>query len=305
MAQRRPTRTRSRRKSPLPDPNGPGTAVVILGLVSAITWGAGDFGGGSLARRAPLFGVVLGTQAVGIVVALLLGTARGEPVPQGTDILWSLASGLCGVVGISALYRGLAVGRMGVVAPVTGVLGAVVPVLFGFVTEGLPGPTAIVGIATALVAVVLVTQAPGHSSGHPSGLRWALLAGSAIGLFNICIGQLSPAGAFGPLVLIRLVQAIVLGALILAWRQPWRVERRLWGPLVLIGVLDMTGNAAFIFATQAGQLAIASILSSLYPVVTVILAIVILRERLTRSHVVGVALTGVAIVLIGLGSATL
>ncbi len=298
-------RTRSPRGPPLPDPIGPGLSIVILGLVSALAWGTGDFGGGSLARRAPLFGVVLGTQAVGIVVALLLGTARGEPVPQGADIWWSIAAGICGVVGISALYRGLAVGRMGVVAPVTGVFGAVVPVVFGFVTEGLPAPAAVIGIATALVAVVLVTRAPGHGTERPSGLAWALLAGSAIGLFNICIGQLSPAGAFGPLVLIRIVQAVVLGVLILAWRQPWRVERRLWGPLVLVGVLDMTGNAAFIFATQVGQLAIAAVLSSLYPVVTVVLAIVILRERLTRSHVLGVVLTGVAIVLIGLGSATL
>jgi drug/metabolite transporter (DMT)-like permease len=305
MGRRQPTPTRNPREQPLPDPFGPGTAVVILGLVSALAWGAGDFGGGSLARRAPLFGVVLGTQAIGIVVALMVGGVRGEPVPQGADILWSVASGICGVVGISALYRGLAVGRMGVVAPVTGVLGAAVPVLFGFVTEGVPGPLAIAGIVTALMAVVLVTRAPGHNSDHPTGLAWALLAGSAIGLFNICIGQLSPAGAFGPLVLIRLVQAIVLGVLILAWRQPWRVERRLWGPLVLIGVLDMTGNAAFIFATQAGQLAIASILSSLYPVVTVILAIAILRERLTPSHAVGVVLTGAAIIMIGMGSATL
>ena len=303
---RRPwTRTRSRRGPPLPDPVGPGAAVVILGLVSALAWGAADFGGGSLARRAPLFGVVLATQAIGMIVAFGLGLVRGEPLPQGADVAWSLACGLCGVIGITSLYRGLAAGRMGVVAPVTGVIGAVIPVTFGFVTEGLPAPAVIVGILTALLAVVLVTRAPGHGEDRPSGVGWALVAGSGIGLFNICIGQLSGEGAFGPLVLIRLLQAAVILVLIVAWRQPWRVERRLWLPLVLVGLLDMTGNAAFIFATQAGQLAIASILSSLYPVVTVLLAIVILRERLSRSHGVGIVLTGVAIVLIGLGSATL
>jgi drug/metabolite transporter (DMT)-like permease len=240
-----------------------------------------------------------------MVLALSLGLVRGEPVPTGLDLLWSVAGGVCGVIGITALYRGLAVGRMGVVAPVTGVLAAVIPVTFGFATEGLPAPAVVLGIGTALVAVILVTRAPGHHEDRPSGIRWALLSGAGIGLFNICIGQLSGDGAFAPLVIIRLVQAIVLGVLIVAWRQPWRVERRLWLPLVAVGLLDMTGNAAFILATQAGQLAIASILSSLYPVVTVLLAIVILHERLTRSHAVGIVLTGVAIVLIGVGNATL
>lgn len=258
-----------------------------------------------LARRAPLFAVVLGTQAIGMVLALTLGIVRGEPVPQGMDLVWSAVCGLCGVAGITALYRGLAVGRMGVVAPVTGVMAAVIPVSVGFVTEGVPAPAVIAGIATALVAVVLVTRAPGHHADHPSGLQWALLSGAAIGMFNVCIGQLSGAGAFGPLVVVRLVQGVTLALVIVLWRQPWRMGRSVIGPLLVVGALDMTGNAAFILATQAGQLAIAAVLSSLYPVVTVLLAIVVLRERLTRGHLAGVVLTAVAIVLIGLGSATL
>jgi drug/metabolite transporter (DMT)-like permease len=240
-----------------------------------------------------------------MVLALALGIVRGEPIPQGMDLAWSAACGLCGVVGITALYRGLAFGRMGVVAPVTGVLAAVVPVSVGFVTEGVPGPAVIAGIVAALLSVVLVTRAPGHDEQQPSGLGWGLLAGAAIGLFNVFVGQLSDAGAFGPLVVVRLVQALMLVGLIVVTRQHVRIERSVIPPLLVVGTLDMTGNAAFIFATQAGQLAIASVLSSLYPVVTVLLAIVVLRERLTRSHVAGVVLTAVAIVLIGAGSATL
>src|SRR3712207_5874506 len=121
--------------------------VVVLGLLSALAWGAGDFGGGLLTRRAPLFAVVAGTQIVGMVLALVLGIARGEPVPQGMDLAWSLFCGLCGMFGITSLYRGLAVGRMGVVAPTTGVLAAVVPVAVGFVTEGLPRLAVLGGIA--------------------------------------------------------------------------------------------------------------------------------------------------------------
>lgn len=258
-----------------------------------------------LSRRAPLFGVVAATQLVGMLAALAMAIVSREPIPQGADLLWAGLAGLAGVVGITALYRGLAEGRMGVVAPTTGVLAAVVPVCVGFVLEGLPRAEAVVGIGAALVAVVLVTRAPGHGDGRPSGIRWALLSGLAIGSFNVCIGQLSDAGAFGPLVIIRMVQAVVLVALITAWRQPWRLDRSLGGRLIVVGLLDMAGNGAFILAAQSGQLAIAAVLSSLYPVVTVVLAIAILRERLTRSHVAGIALTVVAIILITAGTATL
>lgn len=274
-------------------------------MTSAATWGAGDFGGGMMSRRVPLFGVVAVTQLVGMAVALTIALLRREPMPQGPDVAWSIGAGLFGIVGMTSLYRGLAVGRMGVVAPTTGVIGALVPVVVGFATEGVPTPMTVVGIVTALVAVVLVTRAPGHGNDRPSGIEWAILAGLVIGGFNICIGQLSGAGTFAPLVLIRLVQTGVLVAFIVAWRQPWRMRRddvvRLGG----VGVLDMAGNVAFIGAAQAGALAVATILASLYPVVTVLLAIGVLHERVTRSHVAGIACTVAAIALITAGTATL
>ena len=284
---------------------GPGLAVVVLGLTSAVTWGAGDFGGGLLSRRLPLFGVVLTTQIVGLVFALAAAILLREPVPTGPDLAWSLVAGACGVVGMTALYRGLAVGRMGVVAPTTGVVGAVIPVAAGFVLEGVPHAATIAGIALALVAVVLVTRAPGHGSDRPSGASWAFLAGTAIGGFNVAIGQLSAAGAFAPLVVIRLVQTLVLLLLIVAWRQPWRIHRTDIARLGVVGVLDMVGNAAFIGAAQAGALAVASVLSSLYPVTTVLLAIALLHEHVSRSHVAGIVLTVVAIALLAAGTATL
>jgi len=278
---------------------------VVLGLLSAVAWGSGDFGGGMLSRRAPLFGVVAGSQAIGMVAAVVLAIARGEPLPQGPDLAWAVLGGLAGVLGITALYRGLAVGRMGVVAPTTGVLAAIVPVLVGFATEGMPRTEALVGIAFALVAVVLVTRAPGHGTDRPSGIRWALLSGLAIGTFNVCVGQFSGAGAFGPLAIMRMLQVIVIGVLIFTWHQPWRLDRSVGWRLAGVGLLDMTGNAAFILAAQSGQLAIAAVLSSLYPVVTVVLAIAILRERLTTRHVVGIGLTAAAIALISVGTTTL
>ncbi len=258
-----------------------------------------------LSRRAPLLGVVALTQIVGMFAALAVAIARHEPLPQGPDLFWSMATGVVGVVGITSLYRGLAVGRMGVVAPTTGVVGAVIPVVVGFATEGLPPASAILGIAVALVAVVLVTRAPGHDDGRPSGVRWALVAGLAIGAFNVFVGQISPAGAFGPLVVIRLVQTAIMAVVIVAWRQPYRMESSIVPKVVAIGLLDMAGNATYILATQTGQLAIAAVLSSLYPVMTVVLAVTVLRERITRSHLVGIALTALAIALITAGTATL
>ncbi len=277
--------------------------MVVLGLASALCWGSGDFGGGLVTRRAPVLSVVAVTQAVGAVAALLLAIARGEPFPVPSDIGLAILAGFGGLVGITCLYRGLAVGRMGVVAPTTGVLSAVVPVVVGFGLQGVPHPAAVGGILAAILAVILVTRAPGADPNRPSGIRWALAAGLSIGVFNVCIGQLSGSTALGPLVLLRLVQAVVLVTIILVARQPWRMPRDIPPKLIGIGLLDMGGNAAFILATQAGALAIAAVLSSLYPVVTVILAIVLLREHVTRSHVVGIALTAVAIALIALGAA--
>jgi drug/metabolite transporter (DMT)-like permease len=255
-----------------------------------------------LSRRAPLFGVVGLTQFAGVFGALAMAILLHEPFPTFPDIAWAGGAALGGMVGITTLYRGLAAGRMGVVAPVTGVLGAAIPVVFGFVLEGVPQPMTIVGIAMALVAVVLVTRAPGHGVDRPSGIEWALLAGTAIGIFNICIGQFEGHSAFGLLVIIRLLQAVMMALLIVLWRQPWRLPRAIVPKIVVIGMLDMVGNAAFILAAGAGALAIATVLASLYPVTTVVLAIVILRERLTRSHVAGIALTAVAIALIAAGS---
>jgi drug/metabolite transporter (DMT)-like permease len=134
-------------------------------------------------------------------------------------------------------------------------------------------------------------------------VEWALVAGVAIGVFNICIGQFEGGSPFGLLVIIRLLQAAMMVLLIVLWRQPWRLPRDAVPRIVVIGLLDMLGNASFILAAQVGALAVATVLASLYPVTTVVLAILILHERLTRSHVAGIALTVAAIALIAIGSA--
>jgi drug/metabolite transporter (DMT)-like permease len=275
----------------------------VFGLVSAVTWGAGDFGGGLLSRRAPLLAVVWITQAVGIVGALAIAFLLREPFPPAADIAFAAGAGLFGMAGIAFLYRGLAVGRMGVVAPTTGVVGAAIPVVVGFAVEGIPPPVVIGGIVLAMAAVVLVTRTPGAQADHPSGIQWALAAGVAIGAFNLCIAGLSGEVAFGSLVVMRITQAVMWPVVIILWRQPWRLPAGVFKWLIVIGLLDMAGNGFFILATQTGMLAIAAVLASLYPVTTVLLAIAVLRERLSRTQVAGVALTAIAIALIAGGSA--
>jgi drug/metabolite transporter (DMT)-like permease len=256
-----------------------------------------------LTRRTALFGVVLISQLVGLGLALGLAVLRGESAPTSTDIGWSIAAGIAGGLGISALYQGLAVGRMGVVAPVTGVMAATIPVVAGIVLEGVPPPLVLAGIVLAVVAVVLVSRVA-EDGGGPSGLWLALLSGAGIGVMSICISQLSEGHVFGPLTVIRMTQAVLIVAVVLVSRSAWRVERRLVPAVAAVGILDMTGNGLFILAVQTGALAIAAVLSSLYPVVTVILATAVLGERVTRSHAVGIALAVAAIACIAAGSAS-
>jgi len=287
----------------------PQTAVVVLGLASAVAWGSADFSGGLAGRRAPLFGVVFFSQILGLGVAMGVAAARGEGIPGPADIGIAVVGGILGGIGIAALYGGLAAGRMGVVAPISGVLSAVVPVTAGILLQGLPGPAALIGIGLALVAVILVSSAPGSSAnaslgrfgGLPADVPIAIVAGTSLGLLNLVISRLSPGSVFGPLVVMRFIEAMLIGTVILAIRRPWRVPRLTW-PLVLIaGGLDMAGNGLFVLAAQAGRLDIAAILSSLYPVATLILAAAVLKERIAGIHAVGVVVAVAAIVLVRIG----
>jgi drug/metabolite transporter (DMT)-like permease len=282
-------------------PFGP-ASVIAFGLVSALAWGIADFGGGLASRRATLFGVVLVSQVAGLVVAIGLAILSSEPWPAPADVAWSALSGVIGTAGVLALYGGLAVGRMGVVAPVAGVLGASVPVIAGIVLEGLPQPIVLAGIGLAIVAVVLVSRVAGGVEAGRSGIELGIIAGLCIGLFNVTISRIDESIVFGPVSIVRIVAIVLVAAVILVARRPGHVPARLLSAVAVIGVLDMTGVAAFLFAEGTGPLAVASILSSLYPVTTVLLAAIVLRERVTRHHAVGIAAAAVAILLIGAGS---
>lgn len=274
----------------------------MLGLSSSIALGSGDFGGGWASRRAPVLGVSLVVQVVGFVVTLGAALMVREAIPEVGSLALALVAGALGVVGIVALYHGLAVGRMGVVAPVTGVLAAIVPVAAGFLLQGLPPPAVWAGIALAVVAVVLVSRAAGVEGGR-SGIEFGLAAGLGIGLYTVFLGLIPEGAVLWPLAVMKATALFVLFAVIGIGRGAWRVPRPVLPVAIAVGVCDMLGNGLFLLAAQIGDLAVAAVLTSLYPATTVILAAVLLHERITRSHVAGIAAAIGAIVLIGLGTA--
>jgi drug/metabolite transporter (DMT)-like permease len=286
----------------MPDagPLGPAT-VVVLGLLSAASFGASDFGGGLSTRRLPVLGVMLAVNSTGLVVALAIAALTREPGPEAGTIAVAAVGGVSGALGVLGLYRGLAVGRMGVVAPVVGVIGASLPVLVGVLSQGAPRLEAGIGIALALVAVVIISRAP-SPTGSRSGIEYALLGGLGIGVVSVLIGRLPEGSVWWPLVVLKVAAVGFIGLAIVASRRPIGVPARSVGALAVVGLGDMAGNGFYVLATQSGRLDIAAVLSSLYPVVTVLLAIVVLREQIGRRHAVGIATAAIAVALIAVGS---
>lgn len=278
----------------------PDLLAASAGLFAAASWGAGDFGGGIAAKRLPVFLVLLGSQLVGLVGALVLALLLGEPVPALVDAAWAAVAAVFGAVGLAGLYRALADGQMGIVAPITGVLTAAIPVAVGIAVTGLPAPVRLVGFALAFVAILLVSLADDGSTGR-GGLLLAFGAGVSFGLYSTCVGQIE-GGVFGPLALSRLVGALLVLGIVLLARVPVRASfagrPRLLGLLLAVGLLDLAGNASFLLAAQAGGLALAAILGSLYPVSTVVLAAVVLREPIGRVHAAGIGTAALAAMLI-------
>lgn len=279
----------------------PAQLAVLFGLLSALTWGAADFGGGRAARRGPVFGVVLVSQALGMGLAAVLAIVRGEAFPAAADFGWAALAGLAGALGIASLYQGLASARTAVVAPIAGVLAATIPVTVGWLSQGMPSVWRMIGIGVALLAVVLVSRSPDPLTGRPAGVRFGILAGLGFGLFNVFASRFSPGVVFGPLVIVRALEGAAIVSAILLTRRAWRVPRSVVPLALAVGVGDMAGNGFFVLAAQAGRLDVASVLSSLYPVTTIVLAAILLRERVNRVHGLGIALAAAAIVLIAGG----
>jgi drug/metabolite transporter (DMT)-like permease len=200
---------------------------------------------------------------------------------------------------LAALYRALAIGNMGVAAPITAVLSAALPVLFASLTQGVPGAFQITGFGLGLLGVWLLSR-PEGSDNHPQGLGLALVAGVGFGGFLILINQAGGTGFLWSLASARATSLVLMSiiALGVSRRGPVQLARGLFVPIILSGVLDVGGNAFFVLAAQVGRLDVAAVLSSLYPATTVLLAWLLLKERMTRAQTAGIVAALLAIPLI-------
>ncbi|WP_027888990.1 DMT family transporter [Meiothermus taiwanensis] len=277
----------------------PELLAVSFALLSAISWGAGDFSGGVAARRLNPYLIALLVHATGLLLFTLLALLRGEAF-QPSDIPWSVGAGLAGCVGLVFLYRAFEAGQMGLAAPMAGVVGAGLAALVGFVLEGHPTPSQLLGFGVGLLGVWLAAR-PDGASGPSRGLVYAFLAGLGFGGYFTLIHQVE--GLFWPSALAKLTATTLMlwlvGGLGLLQRTAGLTASL--GLVGLAGILDAGGNLLFLVAAQTGRLDVAAVISSLYPAFTTLLAWALLRERLSQGQVMGVLLSLIAIALIASG----
>jgi drug/metabolite transporter (DMT)-like permease len=280
----------------------PELLAVLLGLASALSWGAGDFSGGLATKRESVLSVTVVSQVVGISLLTALALLTGEARPSPEAMWWGAAAGVCGAVGIIALYQGLAVGRMGMVAPLSAIMTASIPVLVGILLEGLPSVPQVAGFAIALLAVWLISSNSAELQRlQKQELGLATAAGFGFAGFLLFINFASSGGFFWPLVAARASSISLLLLIAVVARRSLRPELRQLPLIFLTGILEVAGNAFYAAASQLGRLDIAAVLGSLYPASTVMLARLVLGERIHRRQWAGIFAALLAVVLIALG----
>lgn len=284
--------------------------VTVLGLGTAVIWGAADFSGGLAAKRAaPAFVVAV---AHGFGLVLLLSAAPFFHLGFSGAGFYGLLSGIFGGAGLAALYGALSRGSMGLAAAVSGVLTAVLPVLFSWFRETHAAPHRLIGFAVAALAIWLVAYTPGPASisqPHPRGLGLAVCAGLCFGAMLILMHMAAVHGVLRELIALRITSTSVAA---LSGTVLWLARSRKkpaeagfpTGKLLLLamlaGVLDTSGNMLYLLTSLRGRLDVAAVLSSLYPAGTMLLAAWLLRERATRGQTAGMALALAAVVLISI-----
>jgi drug/metabolite transporter (DMT)-like permease len=281
---------------------------VLLGLASAITYGTADFIGGLVTRRNPATRVVLIGKSAGLVPYL-----AAVPLLIGAEVTaaawaWGLPAGVAGAIGIAFLYRGLAHGRMSVVAPITAVISGIMPVLFGLAVGERPAPLQMVGVAVAILAVTLVSAVPEPGPRTSlrerlsrSGVPDALLSGLGIGGFLILTTRAGHDTGAWTLVAAQVTQIGLMGVLVAVTRTSVRPDPGTGKGIVTTGVLDGAANLLYLLGTRLGLISVVAVLTSLYPAATVLLARVFLQDRLSRSQVIGLALALAGVIMLTAG----
>ena len=275
---------------------------VVLSLFAALFYGAADFCGGLAAKRTPVLAVAVLSQTSGFVVLLALLPFFPGTATQA-DYAWGALAGVCGGLGLALLYHALAIGKMGVVSPITAVLAAALPLGAGIAHgEHLSG-VQLGGIALALASIVLIsfsTEADGSREISTAGVKEAIASGIVIGGFYLFISYSHPAAGMHGLLAARIASTVFLTLVAFGTRTSLVPRNGTFGLVVLGGAMDVAANALYVLATFNGYLSIAAVLTSLYPAGTVFLARVALNERLSMVQNAGVAIALLAVTMIAL-----
>jgi drug/metabolite transporter (DMT)-like permease len=278
---------------------------LALALGASVAWGGSGFVAGLASRRMPLLAVLVGSQVAGLVLLLGLLAVTGEAPPPGGAVLAAAVAGVAELVGFAALYKGLAMGPMSVVAPISSAA-ALVPVTASVLTGARPSTAAAAGMGLVLMGAALACSEP-ESGGarHPGailpGAALAVLAALCFGAFFVGMDSAAhEAGAVWAVALNRATSVSVLVFAVALMRPRVGVGRTDLAAVASVGLLDAAANAMFAFALTQGLLSTVSVLGSLYPVTTVVLAVMVLDERIAPRQAAGVAM---ALAGIGLVSA--
>jgi drug/metabolite transporter (DMT)-like permease len=286
----------------------PSGAAAGVGLLSAASWGGSDFFGGFGSRRAPVLLIVISGHFVTLLLLIAICTGMHLPIPGRAPLLYAALGGFEGAFALALFYRALAMGAMGLTAAITGLLTALVPVLFSMMHDGLPTALSATGLGLGLLAIWLITRGP---TAHAE----SSLANKKSSTTALIMGALAGTGFGAQLILFKLatvgggilwamtaargagVTAMLLVLLVMPPSRPWR---GFWGFGILAGILDTAGNLLYIQAASFGRLDVAALVCSLYPGGTILLAGLVLKERPTRRQLAGIALALASVALLSI-----
>jgi len=273
---------------------------ILFAITSAVVWGSGDFSGGQAARKSHQYQVLMLAALSGMVALVVSALIRGEGIPSGRSIFWAAMAGSAGALGMAALYRALSMGHTASVAPTSAITCAALPVLFGLITAGLPKTVQLAGFALAFLGIWLVSRShTARDQTFREGMILSFLSGIGFGGFFIFIALVEKGQVFIPVLVARTVTLGISFFMLRLNHLP--LPGLTSNPIaILAGVLDTGGNIFYLLATQYTRLDIAALLSSFYPVMTVILASIVLKEKVSLAQWAGIILCLVALTLITL-----
>lgn len=276
---------------------------IIYGLGAALGWGAADFTGGLASRRTGAYRAVLYSEVVGLIFIVVALFVVRESLPDLAPLGMAAFAGAIGTTGLLMLFHAMSIGKMSIATPVSAVMAATLPVVAGMLLAGFPGLLTFLGFLLSLSAIWLISREEGNHSrilAHISELRFPLLAGFGFGTYFVLVHEAAQQSTYWTMLASRIGGVFIMVVFMVIRRRTWHVTRDAWPLIALNGFLDITANGFYILASQTGRLDVAAVLSSLYPAATVLLAAILLKERIARSQAIGILLALTAIVFLTL-----